>query len=70
MQRENRDDTGRKIKSQTVVNRKLHRVFRNLWDSLRELIVRLKITKKKSYKYMSYLSSFMRYNEFYKQSKL
>ena len=29
-----------------------------------------KNNEKKSYKYMSYLSLFMRYNEFYKQSKL
>ena len=43
---------------------RLYRVFRNLWHSLRELIVRLKVMKKKSDKYMSYLSSFMRYNEF------
>ena len=39
-------------------------MFRNLWDPLRELSVRLKIMIKKSYKYISYLSSFMRYNEF------
>ena len=43
-----------------VIGRTIYRVFRNLW----ELIVRLKIMKKKSYKYMSYLSSFVRYNEF------
>ena len=35
------------------------------WDPLRELIARLKVMKKKSRKYMSYLSSFMRYNEFF-----
>ena len=35
-------------------------MFRYLW----ELIVHLKIMKKKSDKYMSHLSSFMRYNEF------
>ena len=42
----------------------IYRVFRNLWDPLRGLVVRIKIMGKKSCKYMSYLSSFMRYNEF------
>ena len=53
----------RNIKS--LANTYIYRVFRNLWDPFRELIVRLKIMKKKSYKYMSYLSSFIRYNEFF-----
>ena len=41
----------------------IYRVFRNLWDPLRELILCLKIMKKSQCKYMPYLSSFMRYNE-------
>ena len=44
--------------------RRVYRVFRNLWHPLRELIVRLKLMKKESHKYMSCLSSFMRRNEF------
>ena len=52
----------RNIKS--LANTYIYRVFRNLWDPFRELTVRLKIMKKKSYKYTSYLSSFMRCNEF------
>ena len=38
---------------QSIKCKIIYRVFRNLWDPLRE-----------SYKYMPYLSSFMRYNEF------
>ena len=43
----------------------IYRVFRNLRDPLRELIVMLpRNNEKKSYKYMCHLSSFMRCNEF------
>ena len=43
---------------------RLYRVFRDLWHPLVGADCTSKNNGKKSYKYMSYLSWFMRYNEF------
>ena len=49
----------------------MYRMFRNSWNPLWELIVRLKVMKQSHINICPiYMSSFMSYNEFYKQSKL